>query len=228
MEKRETEGPLILVVDEIPAVVKLLQLELGFQGMRIATVLLGEDPLAFAEQVRPDAVVVGAVLPTPEIYQLVQQMKDRIGVPLLFINNSGNESDVATALEMGADDSIGRPFLPDEMGLHLRALLRLDSPEMYQVRRGPLTIDFLRRIVRKDEVRMALGTNEWGLLLAMSETAAPLPSEELLTRVWGAEYAKETQFLQVWIRRLRGTLGDDEKAPAIVLGDIEHGFRLVD
>jgi len=217
---------LVLLVDEVPPVVKLLQLELGFQGFEMDTVLLENNPLAKAEAIQPDAIVVGAVMPTPELYNLMEQLKAAVSSKLLFVNGTGNDSDTALALQVGADDAVSRPFLPEALGLHIRSLLAIDPPEATQLRRGMLTLDYLRRIVWKGEMKISLGTNEWGLVLALARAPAKMDAKDLLTAVWGEEYANETNFLVLWIDRLRVNLGDDPARPEMVLGNIEEGYRL--
>src|SRR4051794_34431826 len=103
MERPARDRPLVLLVDEVPPVVKLLQLELGFQGFEMDTVLLENNPLAKAEAIQPDAIVVGAVMPTPELYNLMEQLKAAVSSKLLFVNGTGNDSDTALALQVGAD-----------------------------------------------------------------------------------------------------------------------------
>jgi DNA-binding response OmpR family regulator len=216
----------VLIVDEVPPMVKLLQLELGFQGMNTDTVLLENNPLAKAEAIQPDAVVVGAVIPTPELYNLVEQLKIALPAKVLFVNGTDNQSDTALAMQLGADDALSRPFLPEALGLHIRSLLGIDSPEATQLRRGSLTLDYLRRIVWKGEMKIALGTSEWGLVLALARARETMSATDLLTTVWGDDYAGETNFLVLWIHRLRVNLGDDPQNPELVLGNVDEGYRL--
>jgi two-component system KDP operon response regulator KdpE len=218
--------PLVLIVDEVTPLLRLLELELTFQGLRMDTVLLENDPAAKAEAIKPDAIVIGAVIPTPQIYDLLVDLRARVTSKLLFINGSGNDADTALALQMGADDSVSRPFLPEALGMHIRSLLSLDPPEATQLRRGQVAIDYLRRIVWKGEMKITLGTNEWGLLLALARSSGAVSPHDLLTGVWGDEYAGEMQFLELWINRLRVNMADDPSDPTIVLGDIEKGYWL--
>jgi two-component system KDP operon response regulator KdpE len=212
----------------VAPLVKLLELELGFQGLRMDSVLIEDSPLAKAQAIKPDAIVIGAVIPTPELYNLLEQLRAGTTAKLLFVNGSANEADTAMAMQLGADDAISRPFLPEALGMHIRSMLAIDPPEASEIHRGVLTIDHLRRIVWKGEMRLVLGTNEWGLILALARAPGTVKPHELLVTVWGEDYAPETSFLAVWIERLRINLGEDPQHPEIVLGDIEEGFRLAD
>jgi DNA-binding response OmpR family regulator len=76
--------------------------------------------------------------------------------------------------------------------------------------------------------RIALGTSEWALLLALAQHREAISAEELLTSVWGTDYAGELPFLRLWTERLRINVGDDPKQPQIILGDETSGYRLVE
>jgi DNA-binding response OmpR family regulator len=76
--------------------------------------------------------------------------------------------------------------------------------------------------------RIALGTSEWALLLALAQHQDAISAEELLTSVWGTDYAGELPFLRLWTERLRINVGDDPKQPQIILGDETSGYRLVE
>jgi len=224
----QDEKPLVLVIDEVGPLVKLLELELGFQGLRMDSVLIEDSPLAKAQAIKPDAIVIGSVIPTPELYNLLEQLRAGTSAKLLFVNGSANEADTAMAMQLGADDAISRPFLPEALGMHVRSILGLDSPEMTKLHRGVLTVDYLRRLVLKGDMQITLGTNEWGLMLALMRAPGAVSANELLTTVWGDSYADETDFLVVWMNRLRVNLGEDPERPEIVLGNNDEGYRLAE
>lgn len=228
MEASRTDLPVVLVIDEVPPVVRLIELELGFQGLRTENVLLSDDPVKRAESLEPDVIVLGAVIPTPELFDILLRLKQKVLAPVIFVNGTANQADEALALEMGADDVISRPFSPEDLGLRLRNLLDHELPEAAQIKRGPLTIDHLRRQVWNRDRKLSLGTNEWTLLLALAQSEAVLSAEEFLISVWGEKYAGEVHFLKTWITRLRINLGDDPNSPQLVLGDADIGYWLAD
>ncbi len=218
--------PLILVIDEVPEFVRLIELELGFQGYRTRSVLISEEPLKMLAELRPDCVVLGSAIPTPNIYDLLTDMRAQASMPIIFLHTAGNESDAKTALDMGATDALGRPFTPEDLGLRIGALLHTNDPALQPIQRGRLVIDILRRTLQRDGMTVALPTTEWGLLLRLANADGPLSPTELLVSVWGPHYAGEITFLRLWLGRLRTSLGDDPRNPEIVLGDEESGFFL--
>jgi DNA-binding response OmpR family regulator len=228
MTARPDRVPHVLIIDEVPSVVKLIQLELGFQGFKTEAILLDDGAVEKAEATMPDAIVLGSSIPFAGIYEVLMQLKRAVAIPVLFIYAGGNDNDAALALNMGADDVMASPYLPEELGMHLRALLGDDVPEYRQIRRAGLRIDPMHRVVWKGDQKMALGTNEWALLMALATESNTFQAPELLTMVWGGEYAGETKFLTTWIQRLRENLGDDVHSPHMILGDLSQGFRLGD
>jgi DNA-binding response OmpR family regulator len=167
-------------------------------------------------------------LASPLQYEILQQLNVRVAKPVLFLHAGGNDSDAAVALELGAADTLGTPFQPQDLALRLNMLLDKELSEGHIIRRGELVIDPLRRVVHRGDQKMALASAEWGLLLLLAQKAGRAMPEELLTQVWGHEYKQETDYLDLWIRRLRVNLGDDPSYPSVVLGDLTQGFSPAD
>ncbi len=228
MDEMRSDFPLVLIVDDVPPMVRLMALELGFLGMRTDVVLLDEDPVGRAESLQPAAIILGSSLPTPEQFDVLQQMRQRVASPVIFINGSGTQADTALAIEMGAAEVLDKPFAPDDLGLRLRAVLGDPGTEGTKMRRGTLTIDILHRIVWNGDQKISLGTSEWSILLALTRFSTAAAARDLLITIWGDSYANETRFLDLWIDRLRMNLGDDPQAPHLVLGNLQDGYRLVD
>ena len=221
-----TDSRTVLIIDEVPELVRLLGLELKFEGFRPETVLLEEDVVGRAMDVRPDAIIIGSVIPTPHMFELLTSLRDRTTVPIVFISSTGNEGDSAVALQMGASEVINRPFLPNDLVLRLHALLDEEFARSSLIGRGSLTIDVLHRLVFQNEAKVTLATNEWSLLLALAEADRNITASDLLVRVWGSNYAADSRFLEIWIRRLQINLHDDPTQPHIILGNVEDGFWL--
>ncbi|MGE0687186.1 MAG: winged helix-turn-helix domain-containing protein [Dehalococcoidia bacterium] len=226
MNPEQRSLPLILVIDDVSPVVRLIELELSTQGFRTQSVLIGEDPVGTALRLQPSAVVLGSSLPAPPVYDVLMQLKKTLSAPVLFLHAGGNDSDAALALDMGADDALGLPFSPQDLSLRLQALLELAPPEARQLVRGPLKIDVLHRVLWNGEKKIALGTSEWTLLLALAQVEGPISASDLLASVWGEDYRNELPFLRLWIRRLRANLEDDPDHPRVIVGNEETGYIL--
>src|SRR5215211_2459494 len=116
-------GRLVLVVDEVPAMVRLVQLELGLQGFRTESVLLDEGVVSAAKKLQPDVIVLGSAVPTPGIFDVLIKLRETVSCPVIFIHGLGNENDDAIALELGASDVVSRPYDPEELALRIKATL---------------------------------------------------------------------------------------------------------
>jgi len=131
-----------------------------------------------------------------------------------------SDMDRVGGLEMGADDYVVKPFLPDELGARVRAVLRravgAQGP-ISKIRLGEVEIDLDRRVVDRGGEPVRLTRNEWLLLQQLAaHQGKVMVNAELLSKVWGPEYRDDVQYLRVWISRLRRKLEADPANPAMI------------
>jgi two-component system KDP operon response regulator KdpE len=226
MNSQASDKPLILVIDDVSPVVRLIELELMTQGFLTTSVLVGEDPVGTASELKPAAIVLGSSLPAPPVYDVLMRLKESVSAPVVFLHAGGNDSDAALALDMGADDALGLPFSPEDLSLRLMALLGRGPPEGGKITRGSVTIDVLHRVIWRGDRKVALGTSEWALIIALAQSEEPMSAPDLLATVWGEDYRTELPFLRLWIDRLRAALGDEPSKPELILGDETAGYFL--
>ncbi|MES4791860.1 MAG: DNA-binding response regulator [Chloroflexota bacterium] len=211
--------PLLLVVDDEPAVLRLIQLELGARGFRVVTASNGEEALRLAEEQRPDAVVLDLMMPGLSGLEVMRRLRERSNVPIVLVTAKDRASDKIRGLESGADDYVVKPFNPDELGARIRAVLRRTVAGEVQrvIRAGNVEIELDRRLVHKSGAQVSLTRTEWLLLqhLAANPDKVIL-GPELLTKVWGPEYRDDLQYLRVWVSRLRSKLEDTPSEPRII------------
>src|SRR5215213_5573239 len=201
MTSDKSAEPMVLIIDEAPPLLRLVQLELSFQGFRTDSALLDKGPVEKAVALSPDAIVLGSQVPFPVVYQVLDELKRTVAAPVVFVHAAGNDNDGALALTSGADEVLPAPYLPEDLGMRLRLMLGYNLPELTEIRRAGLKIDPLRRAVWRNDQKLALGTTEWALLLRLASAAGALSAEELLSSVWGEEYVNEPQLLTIWIDR---------------------------
>jgi DNA-binding response OmpR family regulator len=223
-------SPLVLVVDEIPSVIRLLQLELAVQGFDVAAAEVGEDTYRAMEEHRPDAVLLEVLLPGLSGFEVLRTLKERYPqTPVIFLTSQDNPADQAYGFELGADDYIMKPFDAADLGLRLNAVLGRSLPDLnrHVVAVGDLTIDLIRKVVRRGSQIIGLTTNEWALLHALAlEPRSAHVAADLLSAIWGAEYVDEVRYLELWIELLRRKLEIDPSQPQVILGDSDEGYRL--
>ena len=221
--------PTVLIVDEIPSVIRLLQLELAIQGFDVVGAEVGEDTYRQMEAARPDCVLLEVLLPGINGYQVLEELKRRFAVPVIFVTTQDNPADQALAFELGADDYVVKPFDPLDLGLRINAAMNRPSASAtrQQIQNGEVTIDLTRKMVRRAGQPIGVTTNEWALLYALALRPNDLhAAADLLTAIWGSEYVDDVHFLEVWIDMLRRKLEEDPANPKLIVGDAVDGYSL--
>ncbi|MCC6314080.1 MAG: response regulator transcription factor, partial [Thermomicrobiales bacterium] len=205
---------LILVVDDEPAIVRLVRAELQAAGYAVVVAATGEEALARIEEDRPDLVVLDLMLPGMDGFETLRRIRAGDRIPVLMLTARTGDADKLRGLRNGADDYVTKPFNPEELSARVATVLRRSGGERTTggslLRYPNLEIDLDRRrvMLRGSEVR--LSRTEWTLLEQMAGNAGRVMLHgELLSRVWGPEFRDEVRYLRMWISRLRAKLGSD-------------------
>jgi DNA-binding response OmpR family regulator len=207
--------PLILVVEDEPAISDLLGTYLRRDGFDVEMARDGASGLRAVQRHRPAAVILDVGLPGMDGTEVCRQLR-AIGdwTPVLFVTARDDEVDRVLGLELGADDYVTKPFSPREVVARVRAVLRRHQPaaDRHQgapLSVGPLRLDPARRLVSVGDAQIELTTTEFDLLhYLMAHPARVCPRDELLSEVWGYPAGTPTRTVDVHIAQLRGKLGD--------------------
>lgn len=215
-----TPEPLVLAVDDEMGILRLMKLELSAQGFRVLTASTGEEALRLAEEQRPDILLLDIVMPDMKGLEVMRRLREQMSVPIIMVTARDSDADKVRGQEMGADDYIVKPFDVEELGARIRAVLsRTVNPRAAErlIRAGDVEIDLNRRLVTKGGEPLSLTRTEWLLLQYLAANAGRvMPNVELLTKVWGPEYADDLQYLRVWVSRLRRKLETTPSEPQII------------
>jgi len=224
----------VLLVDDDALLRRSLAYNLEQAGYRVMTAANAEDALALARQDSPDLIVLDIGLPGMDGLDALQQFREHVGVPVIFLTARRRELDQALGLEMGADDYITKPFDLDVLLARVKAVLRRSerstaSPtEAAPLMVGDLTIDPTAHTVTLGGEPLDLPPREFDLLYALAREAGHVVSaDDLVARVWGAEYEGESQVVYVHIRWLREKLEDDPHQPRRIVTMRGVGYKLV-
>jgi DNA-binding response OmpR family regulator len=159
--------PLILAVDDEPAILRLVRIELTAQGFRVASATNGPDALRMLDEQRPDLVLLDILMEEMSGIEVLRRIRERANIPVIFLTAKGRDTDEVRGLELGADDYITKPFHPDELAARVRAVLRrstsTSAPDNI-VRAGSVEVDLTRRLVRKHGGPVPMTRTEWMLL----------------------------------------------------------------
>ncbi len=202
--------PIILAADDDAAVLRFVKMSLERSGMHVRTVRSGAEALAVLEDEPVDLVVLDVTMPGMDGFETLRRIRASSAVPVIMLTGRARELDKLNALTNGADDYVVKPFNPDELAARISAILRrTQSRGDHGQCHGDVTIDLDRRRVTRGGEEVHLSRTEWSLLYELvTSPGKVLLHQELLTRVWGAEYRDETRYLPTWVSRLRAKLGD--------------------
>ena len=219
---------LILAVDDEPALLKLIKLELTSKGHHVITTTRGKEALSLIERKRPDVVILDLLMPDMDGFEVLKQIKERNNIPVLLLTGRERDEDKVLGLDSGADDYLVKPFNPDELSARIGVLIRRtarSANSLTVVRIGEVEIDLEKREAKRKGQPVPLSRTEWNVLqYLVVHPGQVVASKELLTNVWGAEYVSDIQYLRVWVGRLRAKLESDPTHPEILKTVLGLGY----
>jgi two-component system phosphate regulon response regulator PhoB len=214
-------NPLILVVEDEPALATLLRYNLEKEGFSVAEAHDGEEALLQLSERTPDAVLLDWMLPQVsglEICRRIRRTPQWRSLPVIMLTAKGEEADRVRGLEGGADDYVVKPFGVTELVARLKAVLRRARPTAgaEMLRYADLVMDLASHRVTRNGDSVHLGPTEFRLLRVLLERPGRVFSrEQLLDAVWGRESEIEPRTVDVHIRRLRKALNEDGRRDLI-------------
>jgi two-component system, OmpR family, KDP operon response regulator KdpE len=221
-----------LVVEDDPNIVDLIRSNLAVRGFDTVVSADGSRALQLLDTEAPDIVLLDLMLPEVDGFELCRQIRERSGVAIIVVSARGGERDKVTALNMGADDYMTKPFSIEEMLARITATLRRTRPSApsdlvpQPIVIGELMIDLAKEEVFRQGERVHLTPTEFALLRELVTNRGKLLTHaHLLRRVWGHGYETETEYVRVYVRRLRAKLEDDG-GPPLILTQPRAGYRL--
>jgi DNA-binding response OmpR family regulator len=212
----------ILIIDDDPGFLTLLQAGLEQEGYTIQTAHSGSEGLEKAHRTPPDLIILDIVMPGADGWQICQQLRQAADMPIIVFTGRTGTEDIIKGFAMGADDYVTKPCklsdLKDRVykAIHDRTA-HSDGDWHITSTDNRLEIDFRTGIVLLAGAELDLTATESRLLLYLASHSGQIVRyEELLAKVWGADYASEMSYLAVYISHLRLKLGDDPAHPAYI------------
>lgn len=213
---------LVMVVDDDPGLVRLINLNLELEGYSVITANNGKAALQMIKDEQPALVLLDIMLPNMDGFQVCERIREFSDVPIIMITAKGGVEDVVRGLDIGADDYVIKPFSINELVARVKAVLHrakfpqenAQPPFAY----GQLCIDFNHHLVTIEGKEVPLPPTEYRILCLLARNPGRvLTHDHLLTEVWGREYRSDTHILQVAVARLRKRLGDDPGTPKYIV-----------
>jgi DNA-binding response OmpR family regulator len=226
-------GKHILLVDDDTLLRRSLTFNLEKAGYRVSAAATAEDSLAQARLDPPDLVLLDIGLPGMDGLDALRGLRQQMDVPVIFLTARRRELDQVLGLELGADDYVTKPFDIDVLLARIKAVLRRAAPVAMPVSApaplmvGDLTVDPAAHTVTVGGRTVELTPREFDLLHALATEAGHVVSvDDLLSRVWGAEYVGEPQVVYVHVRWLREKLEKDPNQPRRIVTVRGVGYKL--
>lgn len=222
----------ILVVDDEPRYVRLMEANLISEGYDVLKAYDGQSAVEMVADKQPDLVLLDVMMPGLDGFGACERIREFSSVPIIMVTAKGEEQDRVRGLDVGADDYIVKPFSATEVLARVRAVLRRAQVsggtfEQSVFSHGNLRIDLARAEVFKEDSMVFLSATEYRLLLQFVHNQGNiLTSEDLLVNVWGPEYREDKEILWVSISRLRQKLEDDPRNPQHIVTRSGMGYTM--
>ena len=222
----------ILVVDDEPEAVELVEFNLKQAGYAVTTAMDGAEALKKARAQTPDLIVLDVMLPEMDGFEICKSLRldaATAKVPIIMLTAKAAEIDRVLGLELGADDYLTTPFSPRELMLRVKKILaRFQSEEKpkEQIRFGDLLIDLPRHLASWKGREIELTATEFKLLTILAQRSGRVQSrDQLLRDVWEYDSLIDTRTVDTHMRRLREKIGPAAKHLETVRG---VGYRFVE
>lgn len=230
------KGKRILIVDDEPAVCKVISRVLAGKGFEPEAAYGGREALALMASSSFDAVVLDIKMPDMDGFEVLAKIREAdVDVPVVFLSANNENESMLLGLESGADDYMTKPFDPAFLAAKLQALLRRESRNrsgggVSELRRPGLAYDPAARKLLRDGVDISLSAKEHALVrLFMENPGKVFSKEDLYTAIWNdgkASAKSDDNTVMVHINRLRAKIEPDPKDPRYILTVWGVGYKM--
>lgn len=226
------ENKKVLVVDDDPALLPLIEYTFAREGYEVYTAADGKEALRQFFAHRPELVILDIMMPRMDGWETCRRIREVSDVPIVMLTARGQDEDIIRGLEYGADDYLTKPFSIKVLLAHARAVLRraalppAEHGEPTTYADDHLSVDLKeRRVTVRGEV-VKLTPTEYRLLAYLVQNAGQvLTFRQILQNVWGWEYQDDLDYVRVYVWHLRQKLEDDSKHPKYIQTEIGVGYR---
>jgi two-component system KDP operon response regulator KdpE len=222
----------ILAIDDEPQIERLLTIALEANNYLVSTAGTGQTGLALAAERRHDLIILDLGLPDIGGVEVLKRLREWTQAPVIILSVQEGEAEKIEALDNGADDYVTKPFNTGELLARIRSALRrtnLGDAEEPVFRRGDVTVELGNRLVTLRGQPVKLTSTEYSLLrLFIQHAGKVLTHRQILREIWGANYENQTEYVRVYMARLREKLEPDLNAPPLFQTEIGVGYRLIE
>ncbi len=226
------EAPRILLVDDELAIQRSVAPLLRSRGYSVDVAATASEALRLAASHPPNLIILDLGLPDMEGTEVCRRIRAQSGVPIIILSARGGEEDKVSALDLGADDYITKPFGPEELLARIRVWLRRvlteEPSESGSIVVGDLVIDYDRRRVLRGDEEIRLTPKEFELLALLARNPdRVLTHRAILKAVWGPNAVDQPEHLWVLVGQLRKKIEPDPSHPRYLVSEPWVGYRFV-
>jgi DNA-binding response OmpR family regulator len=221
----------IMVVDDEPRIVSVIESYLAQYGYRVVKSYNGEEALVLAEKEKPDLIILDIMMPKMDGYEFLRQHRKHANTPIIFLTARVEDEDKVLGLEIGADDYVVKPFRPRELMARVKAVLRRGA--LVEPNAGVLSVNDL--ILNRDNRTMHMGDqnidltpSEFDLLTALMSSPGKVFSRlDLLDIIQGVRFEGYERTIDLHIKNLRAKLKDNPRKPKYIQTVYGAGYRMI-
>lgn len=228
----EPKSPLILIVEDDSQIRRFLRAVLTNEGYQLIEATTAQEGIRQVGLRHPDLIILDLGLPDRDGLEVTRDLREWTTTPIIVLTARSQENDKVSALDMGADDYLTKPFGTNELLARLRVALRHaiqavqgSGEPVFAV--GDLRVDLAYRKVFVGEKEVHLTPIEYQLLLMLIQYAGKVVTRrQLLHDVWGPDYVDESHYLRIYMSQLRHKLEADPTRPRYLITEPGVGYRL--
>ncbi|GAC1514633.1 MAG: response regulator transcription factor [Chloroflexota bacterium] len=209
------EAARILIVEDDRTLAETLAYNLKKEGYEALVVRTGIEAIVTSRAKHPDLILLDIMLPEVDGFEVCRTVRATSTVPIIMLTARDNEVDRVLGLELGADDYVSKPFSLRELLARVRANLRRTELDKLETPLPPVLVHEAMELPREFDL----------LLYMMRNRAIVLSRDQLLEKVWGADYMGDSRTVDVHVRRLRSKIETDASNPALI--QTVHGVGYV-
>lgn len=219
----------LLIVEDDRQFACLLRESLQDKGFQVLLANGGVDGLQLLQKHYPDLILLDVMMPGMDGWETCRSIREMSNVPIIMVTGRREEEDKIRGLQLGADDYVTKPFSTAELVARMETVLRrsghANAPDPIIRVDNRLVIDRMRKQVLVNGEAITLSIIEFRLLTCfLDQPNYILSHQHLLAEVWGWEYVEETNYLKIYIHRLRSKIEQDPQNPCYLLTERGRGY----
>lgn len=225
----QKKNTILIIEDEAP-IRKMLTITLESNDFKVVEADNGREGARLVASVKPELIVLDLGLPDIDGKEVIETIREWTQIPIIVCSVRREDSDVITALDLGADDYMTKPFNPEILLARIHANLRkavtLEAGEPDLVN-GGIRMDLIRHEVYLDGEKINLTPKEYELLrYFMIHRGKMLTHKQVLKDVWGPAHGDDMQYLRVYVSQLREKIEPDDSDITYVVTEPGIGYRM--